>query len=651
MLRDIQLHLEYEKGEATMAALPDELKQTLRERREALKALIRSKRKKTAPGADETEWRIRSYPVLSILAPVMSTDEEKIEFPGDPMCLYAALSYAVDQVVETRRQGFADDAPYNDVCPQWGSLPSAEYRSKVDENGIRQYDGILPNTDQTVFDPRVWNPKVKKYFIRNVLGKFHPKVVLISAVSPAHRYAIDIARTIRQHCPDCIIVLGGRHTDETLHYDKIANRIVLEPTSSIRKMLEGAIEPVFDFFVAGEGYYALDLLMKAISLAMEVDSKTTTVDTVIQTLSAFAPFFGGARGQALIAAFGAEAIHAWPISGAQIVLSALPSPYKAFAIRARFPIFKKDERVLPTAHFMVTNACPFHCYFCSEGAAVVGEFLTFKAPDVGKAIERVLEYLDYGAEALFFDDSIFWGGNVGHIMNFCRAWLTIRSLAELASTPTIPLFGRDIDCQKIINLAWGAQFTVDTLASRQNPPESLLVLQTMQAAGCSYIYIGIESMSAPVIERVHKNFNKDIPWDQRVRVALGIARQAGIRVGSSVLFGLDGETQETIDETIEKVEELLTEDLLEIASPNILTYHPNTEITHLHQMDNLLDYHSVNLDDRPPYTYFEEAFPAVVSKNLTEERIWYLHEQTKARWGTKRNLNPMPPLTLPDNQE
>jgi radical SAM superfamily enzyme YgiQ (UPF0313 family) len=114
---------------------------------------------------------------------------------------------------------------------------------------------------------------------------------------------------------------------------------------------------------------------------------------------------------------------------------------------------------------------------------------------------------------------------------------------------------------------------------------------------------------------------------------------------------LDGETQETIEETIEKVEELLAEDLLDIASPNILTYHPNTEITRLHRKEGELDYHSPNITNRPPYTYFEEAFPAVVSNNLSEEQIWHIHKQTRDRWGKKRNLNPMAPIILPALKE
>ena len=646
MINGMKLHREYESNESETAQVPAGLRDMLIERQNSLKGLIQSSEKNAAINAEENDWLARSYPILCVLAPVMSTDADKIEFPGDPMCLYSALSYSVNQVVQTRQQGFSEGAPYNDLCPQWGYPPTAEYRAQVDDNGIRKYDGVLLNTDQTVFDPRVWNERVKEYFVHNVLGKVRPKVVLISAVSPGHRYAIDIARTIRQHSPDCIIVLGGRHTDETMHYDKISGQVKFEASSAVSKTADGSIEPVFDFLVAGEGYYALDMLLKSISLAMDVHRKSVEVSAIIETITQSSSLFNQIHGQALIVAFGPDSLHAWPISGAKTTLSELPSPYSAFAIRARFFIFQKDERVLRTAHFMVTNSCPYHCYFCSEGTTVVGDFLTFKTPDIEAAIMRVIEYIDLGAEALFFDDSIFWGGNVGHVVNFCKDWMKIRELARRVTTPTMKLFGREIEPRKIIDLVWGAQFTVDFLASRRVPEEAPFMLRTMQAAGCSYIYIGIESMSEVVIKKVHKNINRSQPWDERVRAALGLVRMAGIRVGSSVLFGLDGETQETIDETIYKVKELLDEDLLSIASPNILTYHPNTAATHLHQMEDKLDYHSVNIDNRPPYSYFEEAFPAVVSRNLTEERIWYVHEQTKLHWESKRNLNPMVLLEL-----
>ena len=649
MEKSIVIHAEYANRVTKTRSLTVEQKLYLAGRKAVLQKKIAEHPKNERLTNEENQWLARSYPVLAVLAPVMSTSEDKIEFPGDPMCLYNALCYSVDQAVQAREQNLVENNPYNDLCPQWGYLPSFEYRASVDDNGIRKYDAPLLNTDQTVFDPRVWNKRIKQYFIDVVLEQVQPRVVLISAVSPAHRYALDIARTVRAKLPDCIIILGGRHADETVHFDDISQTLRIEPSGLLKKIDEGAVEEnIVDFIVAGQGYYALDLLMKSISLAMDIQTCKVDVDSVLRVIKDYPPHFGLLPGRSLIVCIFPDAFHAFPLSGPQLNLADLPPPYKAFAVRARFPIFEIENRVALTAHMMVTTACQYHCSFCSEGSLVTGGLYMFKESDgIQKAIERVVEYIHYGAEAIFFDDSVFWSGNPGRIVHFCQTWSKVRKEAECSASEEVDIFGYKVSRKSILDFTWGAQLTTDFLASRREE-QALTVLYSMYDARCTYIYIGIESMSEKVIEHVHKNLNRREPWDVRVRRALGMARSAGIRVGSSVLFGLDGETQETILETIDKVEELLAEDLLYIASPNILTYHPNTEITHLHQMKDKLDYFSPNIDNRPPYVFFEEAFPAVVSKHLSEQDIWYIHEQTKLRWGTKRNSNPMPPVALRD---
>jgi radical SAM superfamily enzyme YgiQ (UPF0313 family) len=648
MGKNIIIHSEYMNPvTAGSRSLTDEQEQHLAIRKETLRKKIAEHPQNERLTKEENLWLARSYPVLAVLAPVMSTSEDKIEFPGDPMCLYNALSYAVDQSVQAREQGIEMWSLYNDLCPQWGYRPTPEYRAAVDDNGIRSYNAPLLNTDQTVFDPRVWNNKISKYFSEVVLEQVRPKVVLISAVSPAHRYALQIARAVRARLPDCIIILGGRHADETVHYDEAAQQLRLEPSGLLANIQENVIEEdIVDFLVAGQGYHALDLLMKSISLAMDVETKTVDVESVLAVMKDYPPLFGPLPGRSLMIALRPDAFHAFPLLGPVLDLSALPSPYKAFAIRARFPIFEIDDRVALTAHMMVTNSCPYHCFFCSEGSTIVGGFLFFKDADgIQKAIHRVVEYIHYGAEAIFFDDSVFWGGNVARIAHFCREWTRVRDEAAESDAEEIELFGYRLNRQRVLDFTWGAQLTADFLASRREE-QAYTALYAMRDARCTYIYLGIESMSEEVMQHVHKNVNRNQPWEDRVRRALGMARSVGIRVGSSVLFGLEGETQETIMETINKVEELLAEDLLMIASPNILTYHPNTEITHLHEMEHKLDYISPNIDNRPPYVFFEEAFPAVVSKNLGEQDIWYIHEQTKLRWGAKRNTNPMLPVIL-----
>lgn len=645
MGKNIVIHAEYmNQVTPETGVLAEEQKTYLIGRKEVLRKNIIEHPRNEQLTQEENHWLARSYPVLAVLAPVMSTSEDKIEFPGDPMCLYTALSYAVDQSVQAREHGLAENSPYNDLCPQWGYRPSPAYRSRVDDNGIRDYSASLLNTDQTVFDPRVWNEKISRYFRDVVLEQVQPKVVLISAVSPAHRYALQIARAVRAKLPDCIIILGGRHADETVHFDDGTRQLRFEPSGLLTKIMEDALEPnIVDFLVSGQGYHALDLLMKSISLAMDVETKTVNVDSVLDVMKQYPPLFGPLPGRSLIVAICPDTFHAFPLLGPILDLSTLPSPYKAFAIRARFPIFEIEDRVARTAHMMVTNSCPYHCSFCSEGSTIVGGFLSFReAHGIPRAIERVVEYIHYGAEAIFFDDSVFWGGNVGRIVNFCRDWTSVRKEAQQSSADEIELFGYMVNRQRVLDFTWGAQLTADFLASRREE-QAYTALYAMHDARCTYIYIGIESMSEQVMQHVHKNVNRTEPWENRVRRALGMIRSVGIRVGSSVLFGLEGETQETMMETIDKVEDLLAEDLLMIASPNILTYHPNTEITHLHQMEDKLDYISPNIDNRPPYVFFEEAFPAVVSKKLSEQDIWYIHEQTKLRWGTKRNAIPMLP--------
>src|SRR5579883_2116311 len=119
--------------------------------------------------AEDVAWLARSYPVLAILSPVMATHEGKIEFPGDPMCLYSALSVAIDQAVKAKEAGLVKESPYNDLCPRWGLLPSKEYRQQASDSGVRDYSGFLLNTDQTIFDPRVWNDEIRSYFVEHVL--------------------------------------------------------------------------------------------------------------------------------------------------------------------------------------------------------------------------------------------------------------------------------------------------------------------------------------------------------------------------------------------------------------------------------------------------------------------------------------------------
>lgn len=269
---------------------------------------------------------------------------------------------------------------------------------------------------------------------------------------------------------------------------------------------------------------------------------------------------------------------------------------------------------------MTLDSCPFKCTFCSESIQVSQRPTRFAVSETEHVARRVRKLMDWGAEAAFFDDPVFWGGNWKAITEFCR---------DLRAQGTdLPGGG---------SFEWGAQLTVDVVLNRAKAEEVRAGLELMRSSGCTYVYIGIESMAQSVMAHVGKNLLRRNPeaWVSKVREALATIRGHGIRVGSSVLFGLDGECRETIEETIEEIGRLIDDELLIMASPNILTYHPGTAITAAHGQDRL-DYHS-RKDNRPPYSYFEEAYPEVVSQLLTEDDIWYIHKSSAERWGTVRN--------------
>jgi len=298
---------------------------------------------------------------------------------------------------------------------------------------------------------------------------------------------------------------------------------------------------------------------------------------------------------------------------------------------------------------MMASACPYHCNFCSEGVTVVGQIHQFAHNPIEPAIKRVLEYVSYGSEALFFDDSVFWSGNMKHMIEFSKAMARAKLEAQTCLPNHFPWLQDQTDLERLINLQWGAQLTAEFLTTLHSRDKILECLRAMKAGGCTYIYMGIESLASVIMHKIHKNLRKvnGSSWAEKIRTGLLVAQEAGIRVGSSILFGLDGETRETIEITIEGVGRLVDEGLLYLASPNILTYHPATAITHQHGKEDQLDYHSLDIPNQPPYLYFEEAFPGIVSKELSEEDIWYIHLQAKERWGHVRYDEPMLPTQLP----
>ena len=589
-----------------------------------------------ASGGDPAQARVlRSFPVMAVLSPVMTVRGGEVSYPGDPMCLYAALGVAVSSAADSLERGLVEGAPYNDLLPGWGALPDAEARRRPDEQAE-------PTPFASVFDPRVWDAESRGRLTER-LRRTRPSAVLISSVSAGFRYAIEIAALVRRHAPQALVVLGGRHADETVAFDRRSGEVRTTWSSPPAGIRDGRVPPVFDVVVSGQGAHALDAVLRALALALPwADGRPDTrmvVDRLV-ALGASGLEIAGAGAISVVLPDGD--LVALPFDGPPARMRDQPSPYRAFPIRARFSVFSEEEEPAEpplTAHMMTADTCPFRCTFCSEGRGVSRAPARFGRGEEEDVVDRVCELVHYGAAAVYFDDPVFWGGSFSSMTAFCTALARVRAAAVDAPTAHDRWIGTPADRERLRRLQWGAQLTVDLVAAptARARDRAATALAAAASAGCTYIYIGIESMADAVMANVHKNqvTNRQTRWGAKVREALEIVREAGIRVGSSVLFGLEGETHETIEQTVEEVGQLIDAGLLTLASPNILTYHPGTAIAHEH-VGERLDYHSP-VPNRAPYTFFEEAFPGLVSRALDEEAIWTIHELADRRWGVHRN--------------
>jgi anaerobic magnesium-protoporphyrin IX monomethyl ester cyclase len=173
----------------------------------------------------------------------------------------------------------------------------------------------------------------------------------------------------------------------------------------------------------------------------------------------------------------------------------------------------------PTA-MVSSRGCPYRCTFCLWPDTMYGhEFRARSAVNVVDEIEEAVR--TYGHDEIYFDDDTFTIDRQ-RVMDICRL-IRERGLEK--------------------EMEWIAQCRVDTVDRE--------MLEAMKAANCGYILFGVESGSPQMLKRMRKGITLD-----KVRSAFRLTREVGIKTQAFFLFGLPGDTQETIRETIELAKEI-----------------------------------------------------------------------------------------------
>jgi anaerobic magnesium-protoporphyrin IX monomethyl ester cyclase len=213
-------------------------------------------------------------------------------------------------------------------------------------------------------------------------------------------------------------------------------------------------------------------------------------------------------------------------------LDELPFPARHLFDLPAYPLYA------PTGEQMITvltsRGCPYKCSFCFKG--IVGRTYRQRSPE--NIVAELREIIDrYGVRNFYFMDDLFT--------------INVKRLEAILDY----FIGQDLDVR------WRCLARVD----RVNPE----LLRKMYRAGCRQIHFGIESGNPEILERTAKHIDLD-----QVRQAIEWTEDAGIMSKGYFMLGLPGDTETTMNETIEFAASLrLSEAMFSIATPM-----PGTEL-------------------------------------------------------------------------
>lgn len=184
---------------------------------------------------------------------------------------------------------------------------------------------------------------------------------------------------------------------------------------------------------------------------------------------------------------------------------------------------------------ITSTGCPYDCKYCSTVKFNGRRVSYFPIDRVIADLKRLMAM--YGTNGFnFLDDSFTF--NRKRMMEICD-----RILEE----------GLDIH--------WTCNTRVDMVDEA--------MLRHMRRAGCAGIFYGIESMDQVALDRMHKRVETE-----QIRKAVEWARRAGIQIRQSFIVGLPGETPETLDGTLQFIQETRPEEV----QLSMLTIYPGTEL-------------------------------------------------------------------------
>ncbi len=191
-------------------------------------------------------------------------------------------------------------------------------------------------------------------------------------------------------------------------------------------------------------------------------------------------------------------------------LSELPLPNRAGIEMQKYLDVWKKRHGKNTISVSTQRGCPYTCKWCST--AVYGQ--SYRRRPAKKVVEELqLLRNEYHPDSIWFVDDVF---SVSH------KWIKEFHAEVVKKNVIIP-------------------FECITRAERLNEE----ILQLLKEAGCFRIWIGAESGSQRIIDKMDRRVDVNV-----VRETIQKANEIGIETGTFIMVGYPSETEEDIYETI-----------------------------------------------------------------------------------------------------
>jgi radical SAM superfamily enzyme YgiQ (UPF0313 family) len=247
-----------------------------------------------------------------------------------------------------------------------------------------------------------------------------------------------------------------------------------------------------------------------------------------------------------------------------------PMPYDLLPMDRYHPASGSYQR-MPSFGMITSRGCPGRCTYCN--GALLGEKMRFvSAENIIKEI--IVLQKKYGIKDITFYDDTFTVDKQ-RVKDFCRLIL-----------------------ENNLDLTWCCFARVDTV--------DLEILKEMRKAGCYQILYGVESAVPEILDNIKKRITL-----QKVEEAVSNTKKAGIEVRLSFMIGNPGETEETVEKTIEYAVHLNPD----LVSFNITTPYPGTEMHKWAKENNFLIH-----EDWSEYNFAKPVMelPTISSKKVLE---------------------------------